>query len=810
MAIDPTALANILASAAIERVAVCEYLKVIWDGSTTKYYSTAAWQDEAPFTAIGLTIEARLIPQNKKDPFHELEINPDLRTESISVTFDDIDKDITTKFQTYGSGVTCEFFLYYPDENVHVSIWSGQLQAPTVYGWKTVKAIATNGYRSRELFIPSRRRPRECTANVFGGLLPDTDAVRSSLCPYDKHLGGSVGNYKTGTTPYAGCPKTRDACIDRLGNSGLYFGGFVTDAAATVTDNNYWLAVSRGNASNLKESIRVIFGKKDVKGLQLLLFRQERTANDPKNSRIRGVWEVGEGPVQYIGNITVNGVYEPPGGNHTIIRLGTRGQNHTGYTSDVSNFSSTAHVKFLYAFVDLTNPNEFDATNMTMACTVEGFSEVCVYTDDSPITKTRIWTDNRVWCLLELYKNQKFGMGYAESKFNILDWMTAATWSDVTVSHTVTDADAVSTTYASRRSTFNAILEGRAVGEQVEDICRAGAISVPFEHEGDFTIATFRAATAGELSAARVFYDKGSSVNIIWEGGQPLIELSQVPNNKLPNEIEVRFEEASNKGTERPITVDDPNQKLLAGRQQGPDYFLSVPKKFSAFGITSLAEALRFAYRMLKFGEFDEGGTDNNLRLKLTVPFEYVLDVKRYEIIKVVSDLLDPFTLGSGSLTDAPEYFRVLRIKKISGGRAEITAQAYNQTAYEAFEVDAVSTPVSSNPCSVLGAGSIQANGIYEYVGQVGGKPSYEVASNQIQWSASKWRLYCDSVQFYESSSAVDYPWLATWTETAPDGESPPPVVSQGVPANGGGVTALTLGTPTHSTTTGILSIPIN
>jgi len=785
MAIDPTSLANLKAATLSGRPPCAEYLKVTWDTGVVNYYGGAAWNDEAPFTGIGHTIEPRLIYSDKNDPFHELELDPDLRTDEITVTFDDIDKEITGLFQTYGSGVTCEFIYYYPDQSITTTVWSGQLQAPKVYGWKTVKAVATNGFRSRELVIPSRRKPRECTANIFGGLLPDTDAVRSSLCPYDKHLGGSVGNYITGTTPYSDCPKTLEACIDRLGNGGLYFGGFNTDAI-TVDGGSGYLAVSRKNASALKEPVRVIFGSVHLGAPEILLWRRNGANND---GFVSIVWAICEGPVTSISNFKVNDTMIAStggtfGNGNMQTRLGTRGQPRTGYAPNVSNFSSTALTFTDYGRV---NPTNYSPSNLNGQCDVVGFSEVCVYTDDSPVTKTRIWSDNRVWCLLELYKNQKFGLGYAESLFEILDWMTAATWSDVTVSHTVTYTDGEATVWTSRRSTFNAILEGRPAGEQIEDICRAGAISVPFLHDSKYTISSFRKATSDELTNAPVFYDTGSNVNVAWSG-QPLIELSQTPDNKLVNEVEVRFEEASNNGTERPITVDDRNAKLKAGRQQGPDYFLPVPKKFSAFGITTLAEAVRLAYRLLWFGEWDEGGTMNNLRLTLTVPFEQVLGIKRYSVIKVVSQILDGFTVGvddgATDLTETPTYFRVLSIKRKSGGKAEIVAQVYNHTAYTAFEVDSGGTSVSSNPAVVYGAGIFEVDGSYEYVGQLNSKPSYEYGSNQIQWSSSKWRLYNNGTQVYESSSAVAFPWLASWIVTTPDGVDPAPLVYEGQPIN--------------------------
>lgn len=808
MPIDPTALANLLAYARVQRADCAMYVKVTWSTSPSviNYYGTAAWNSIAPFTGIGQTIEPRLIPKKKDDPFLELEINPDLRTENVNLEFDDIDKAITTKFQTYGSGVTCEIFLYYPEPDpLTISIWYGQLQAPQVYGWKTLKAVATNGYKSREFFTPSRRRPKECTANVFGGLLPDQDAIDSSLCPYNRHIpGGTVGNFKTGSTPYADCPKLTVAdCTARLSNNGLYYGGFITDAVPLRgSPRTSWLAHTKGNASKLPEPIRVIFGEKYVRENYVLAW----SIQDPHVTRgiVRILWEICEGPVSQIINFKVNG--RLVGQNDLNFRLGSRGQSRSNYAPNISNFSSTAHVFSVYGHTPdplNTTPDDYQAE-----CQVKGFSEVCVYTDDDPVTKTRIWSDNRVWCLLELYRNQKFGIGYKEDQFTILDWMTAATWSDVTVSHTVTFPDGETQVFVSRRSTFNAVLEGRPLGEQVEDICRSGGLSVPFQHEGDFTIRAIRKATTDELNNARIFYDEGVNVNIVWDG-QPAITLSQTPDNKVVNEVEVRFEEAANLDNERPITVDDPNQKLKAGRQLGANYFLAVPKKFTGFGITALNEAVRFAYRMLWFGEFDEGGTQNNLRLELRVPFEQVLGVKRYEIIKVVSDLLDGFTIGLGSNAETPQYFRVLKIKRIAGNRAEITAQAYNHTAYTNFEVDSVSTP-GGQFMYVTEAGTLLAQGAYAHTGTTDGKPAYWNYNQVIlAWktSASRWEFQYDGGVLYYSTDAVATPNLVTtWTQGT--GALPLPVVSNIRPPIDPPCDPPFANSMTYDAATGMLSIP--
>ena len=805
MPVDPTALANLIALSTTTRVPCAEYLKVTWAPGVVNYYGAAAYHENAPFTGIGHTIEARLLPQNKKDPFHELEINPDLRTDAINITFDDIDKAITQKFQQYSSGVACEVVLYYPISPTPItySIWSGQLQAPAVYGWKTLKTTATNGFRSRELFIPNRMRPRECTANIFGGLLPDVDSVRSNLCPYDKHLGGSEGLYRTGVTPFTDCPKDVVACQARFGHS-RYFAGFNTDASATTTGSvghNYYLAISKGNASNLAEPIRVIFGQKYVRANQLLLWRPESPPGYA-HGFVATVWEVCEGPVQSIYNFKVNGTN--PQAQQAI--LGNRGQNQSGYASNVSNWSGLANFFARYGWVDTATIS--GANDLSSECIVQGFSEVCVYT--APSTKTRVYSTDRVWCLLEMYHNQKFGMGYAETQFNVADFITASTWGLQMVTLTVTFPDGESRVFVSPRSSFNAILEGRAVAEQIEDICRSGGLSVPFQHEGLFTLATFRAATSGEISAARVFTDVGQNVNIIWDGGQPMIELSQTPDNKVVNEIELKFEESANTDTERPITVDDRNQKLKAGRQLGANYFLTVPKRYVGFGISTLAETLRIAYRLLKYGEFDEGGTDNNLRVTMTVPFEQVLNIRRYDIIQIVSSLITGFLTPTGVQF---QYFRVLHMKKVANNRCQITAQAYNKASYEAFEVDSVISPPGggSNVLTVFGAGTPTVNGSYDYDGQVNGKGSYIDGSNSISWSGSQWEMYDYSSDLqYRSTSAVAFPWLATWTVSGGCfGRPPLPRVVQILPRDPGRA-PVTLGAPSYNSTTGTITFSIS
>lgn len=702
MPIDPTKLANLLL---LRKPNVCAYWAVYWDpldSDEDRYYSDAIYNQMPPFTGVGVSIEAQIIGSVVKDT--QFEINPDLRTEKIGITFNNIPlrdsdtREILSRFQTYKSGVSCELFFYFPDVDLTVSMWYGQLVAPTQdLTHATLKCFASNGFRSREQLIPRRARPRECTAN-WGGWMPSAFASESNGCP--------AGPFGTIPSSDLDCPRdSTTTCNSKLGTTdGKYFLGFDTDASATLTDPHAgYIAVSHGNQSALGNPIRVIAGQKYLRGLQLLLWRRERNNSTPKNSFVAGVWEVGEGPNASIYNFKVNEkIIEQM---HLNIRLGELGQPKTNYAAQMSNFSGTGHVFARYGWIDLTDPTTVTPADLEAECYVVGFNKVAVFTDDSPLTYSRQWTDNRVWWLMELYTNQRFGMAYPETRFTIADWMTAATWSSNTVSFTARFMDGETKVYSGHRTKFECAIEARPVAEQIEDICRSGAISIPYQHESKFTVTVFRPATAGELSAARIFTDDGETRNIEWGQSQPAITLSQTPDDKVINEIELTFEEGINQDVERPLKVDDPNQKLKAGRSLGENNLHSVPKKFAAYGCRSEQEVARLAYRLLRFGEFDEGGTQNNLKATFTVPLVQALGVKRYDIIKIVSSLLDNFEIGTddgvNDFVESPVYFRVLRLKKTGNGLVEITAQAYNHTAYTAFEtVTAVGPPVTS-VCSI-------------------------------------------------------------------------------------------------------------
>lgn len=717
---------------ALPKPRVCAYWKIMWDFGNTaedRYYSDSPYHEMSGFLGIGLTLEAQIMGGSVAKNV-QYEINPDIKSEKVSIRFNDIPargstvKPISTKFQEWKSGVRCELFFYYADINAHVSKWTGQLKAPKEYNHDTIEAVATNGFRSREQKNPKRTRPRECPA-TFGGELATQEAIDSNGCAYNKHLGGSIGVFRTGLIPYLSCPKTEAACNARFGTSQAENHlGFNTDASATVTSGNPNVgpAISKGNQSTLTKPIRKIYGQKFIREMPLLLWRREVGSSNENHDWVSGISEIGEGPISQFYDMRVLGGRVPQQ-IATQIRLGTRAQAAvSNYAATVENFSYTAHVRWKFGWINAKGTN---ASDMTCEGRVLGFSAVPVYTNTT--TFTRLWSDNRVWCLFDNMTDHRSGLGYAHSRFDIASWLVVANWTLNTSSFNATDLDGGTVNYTGRRSTFDAALEGRPAHEQIEDICRSGGFSLPFLHDGQFHLREFRKATADELTNARVFSDNtanGNPVNILWDGKRPAITFGQTPDDEVVNQIDLTFEEADNEDVARPFTVDDPNQKLAAGRALlGEDNLHPVPKSFSAFGIRHLHEVVRLGYRLLWFSEFDRGGTMNNLNATFTVPDIWLEGLKRYEIVKLDTTLDDGFIIGRNdgvnNLTETPQYYRFMSGKKIGGGKSTVTVQAYNHAAYTYFDAVGSISPPIFNVCSIdadCPPGYICENGVCVHV----------------------------------------------------------------------------------------------
>jgi hypothetical protein len=685
LAIDSTKLNNLLAMA---KPAVAEILRVQWSDTDWRYYAISKYDEIVPFREVkqyldngnsGLgEVEATLIGKE----FHSFNIcATDVENDEISFTFSNIDKEISDLFNEHGDGVKCSLFYYYPEADIFYEIWWGQLHKGAG-DYQVLPVRATNGYTPIDFTLPNGKRSVECPF-TFGYHIKTVEQIEVNGCPYDRHLGGSVGNLDPDTgLPYTDCPRLSKAdSVLRLGTD-KYFGGIKWKISGVITDpSNGYTAQAMPTGEKNKEPLRVIAGERHIHDLILLYFRRELNASNPARGFVRAVFEIGEGSNDAIYNFKMNEKFIEQ--LHIQILKGYRGQSPlptSVWGADMNNFSSRSVISGAYGWVD---PASINPQGLTGFVGIRGFNKVAVFTDAD--SYTRIWSNERPFWILEAYTNPTWGKGYQHNKFWIEDFIAVAEHKREYVRFTHPNPDASTQYFDYRRDKFDAVFEPRPSSQVIEEMCYSGMVSVPFQYEGKYTISAFRKATTDELNSAKVFTDSGENRNIIFEDGQPSLRITQISNEELINEVELVFNDGDNLDLPRPITVDDPNQKRLAGggNEQKP-----IPKQYNGFGISPLNIAVKVAYALLWFGKFDEGGIKNNCRVHFKATLEQVLGRKKYEIIKVVSSELDGYGYTNPLAEDFYqfEYFRILDMEKLGNNEVMVTAQAYNHGAYTTFE----------------------------------------------------------------------------------------------------------------------------
>lgn len=529
--------------------------------------------------------------------------------------------------------------------------------------------------------MPNRLKPKECPF-TFGGRLATAEQVRSNGCPYDAHVGGTEGLLDPTTSqPFIDCPKDAAACLARFGHV-RYFGGLNLNPPGVIDrDRPTGVTQSKGSESTRNKAHTWIAGSKYFRGSDVLLIG---TVGTPSQTYYRTLWNVSEGPNLQIYGVKVNGA--TVGLEHVNIRLGERGQAPTVYAGLNDTLSKTSTILTVSGPFNGSTP----FTPQSIEFGVHGFKDVAVYTNET--THTRIWTNDRVWWLMEMYTNQTTGLGADASRFWIEDFfMPASAWGRKTTTFTNTYPDGEEYTYIYRRTTFDAAMEGRPAVEQILNVCRSGRLSVPFQYEGKYALVPFAVFTEDELTNAPVFYDSGSNLNIDFAEDADPVMFDRIPDDKLTNEITLTFEEINNFDIPRPIVGDDPDQKAKASKLLGEESLQTVQAQFAAFGVRLLPEAVKLLYHLLRFGEFESGGTQNNCTATFYTAFHRTLNMRRYGPLKLVLTTMDIPKDPNGNPF---EYFRIRNIQKLPDGRAEVTVQAYNQTAMEAFETESVDPPV--------------------------------------------------------------------------------------------------------------------
>lgn len=655
-----------------------EMCVIYWPApASTKIYASAMytklpwWPDlaDAIETYFGdpIDITLTLIPDGT--PFIDLPRAASISDDSINLTFDDSDDAFSTLLMTYGEGIRTEVFCYWPAVDLLLSMWRGMLHQAKELNSTQVKITATAGWRAGQMLVPKRPHATSCPF-IFGALLATQDEIDyHSGCPYNVHIGGSIG-----VPGFTDCPRRVKAdCVARL-DTEVFWPGFETRPDAILnnqTKGPNLLARAIGNESNLNDPIRVIFGERYIKAANLLAFRNETDTNHPEDGFFAGLFEFGEGPMLALWEFRMMG--QLVSAEHFQLRLGALGQPPTDWSPDVNSYSGTAHG---YGRIQGESDN---ATASDYSGTVRalGHNEVRVYSDPSTFAKG--YTTNRAWCLLEMIANARWGYGLDYPRSDIQSFIDAAAWCDEYV--TLTDSNG--NTFSGVRSTFNAEVTARAIQQQVKDLCTAGRLGIPFEFEGKDVVVPLKAENVDD-PAIPVFTDEGPNRNIIYDGAKSSLSWSVISDETLTNQWTVNFDEAANGGVDTQFIFGDQAQQLRAGRAWGDRSKRVVNKSQSGFGINSAQEAARFGNSLLYLGPLDSGGIVNPFSVKFTTWYSEAFNVQNYKIIKVVNAKLQSRMAAYFAARGLDPYpdadytvFRVMKYSRKGDLRVDIEAQQY-------------------------------------------------------------------------------------------------------------------------------------
>jgi len=699
---DPTILAKlaIIESLPPSRRKMAEVVAIYWPSPTgTIVYASAAY-DELPnrtglITALdvelGYTdpILIKLKPSNRA-PLLSLPRTASIGDDKIELTFSDLDGEFSELLMTYGEGIRIQVFNFWNAQpegddpfDLLLSAWRGSLHAPNEYNRPEVKISAAVGFRSAQLQIPRQPNAVSCPF-IFGAHLnSQTEIDYHQGCPYNRHIGGSIG-----VPGFTDCPRTTLAvCVERLATENYWPGINIRPDPIpnnqTVGPN--LLAYALGNQSALGQPIRVIIGYRHAKALLLLAFRPEYNNNHPDDAFAAALFEACKGPIQGFAGFRIND--ELVGAEHLQQRLGTLPQTPTDWSPDVEAFAGTA---ITWGRIQ-TNVLDMRVEDVTGSVYVTGLNNIRIYTNEDSFTQG--YTTNRMWGLLEMYCNPQWGYGVDYSRVLIESVIEVADWCDEVVAMN----DPNGNTFGGVRSTLNVELTARPTQQQIKDVCTAGRIGLPFEWNSKDVFVPLRTES---LVGVPEFTDEGANRNIVYDGVNSTLEWSQVSDAELTNQWTVNFDdEAGGQFIDTQLIFGDQLQQLRAGRAWGDRSRRVINKGQAAFGITNFLEAARLGNTLLYLGPLDTGGIANNCKVKFTTWYSKCFNVQPYKLIRVLNTKLqEHLTLYSDArfgsrpdiypwYTSTPySYFRVMKIERKGDLKVEIEAQLYPEDYYVSLD----------------------------------------------------------------------------------------------------------------------------
>ena len=566
MQLAPVEQEKVNAARRLSGLQVGELIAVHWPAPTgTVYYAQMKYDELPEYRGLALPDDGRIEARFEGNQFQSFQISSTVADSQITFNFVDNDGEIARLCELHDEGVRVELWHYYPDVDLLIRRgWFGHLGAPSEVGGSTTPVPASFGFRSPQLSLPSWPSGAGCTF-MFGGTIFDAALLARNGCRYDRQLGGAHGLLDPDTgLPYVSCPHTRDGCQARIGDTFEYGGGDTATDTITVgeTKGPPRQTTSRGNESNLTQTITVHAGEWTARQLQVLAYLVEPDTKHPEQGSAHVLAQVGVGPYEEIRLAQINDKYILP--MHLNVRRGEYRQPATFFSAHVNNYSLRAH------FNGVIQGDFTAATGQSFnpAAKVKGYREVRVFTD--PLTFTKRFSKSPAFWILELLTNVIFGDGRDDERFIIQDWIDADAWQAALAGF----VDAAGAHYSSTRATFNAEILERTTQQIIKDACRDCFLSLPFPFGGYERIVPLRKE---DLTDAPVFTDDLDLIAvdptvrpILFDDAGTTLRTSKVKSEgELTNYLTVNFYDAAHDHIKRPLVFQDERAQQAAAAAGG-------------------------------------------------------------------------------------------------------------------------------------------------------------------------------------------------------------------------------------------------
>ncbi|HEX8500807.1 MAG TPA: hypothetical protein VF659_09460 [Pyrinomonadaceae bacterium] len=612
---------------------VGELVAVYWPAPMgTVFYGRMQYDELPEYEGLTLPDGGRIEARFAEPQFQPFQISSSVADSQITLQFVDDDGEIARLCELHGEGVRVELWHYYPDVDLLIKRgWFGHLGAPAEVGGSVTPVPASFGFRSPQLSLPSRPSGAGCTF-MFGGTIFDPAVLARNGCRYDRQLDGVHGLLDGDGNPFTSCPHTREGCQARIGDTLEYGGGDTATDTITVgqTQGPARQATSRGNESQLTQTIPVHAGEWTARNLQVLAYLVEPNTRHPEQGSAHVLLQVGEGPDEGLSLVQVNDAYIQP--MHLNVRRGEYRQPASFFSAHVSNYSLRAHVNAVVQG-DFRNAT---AQSFRGSVKVRGFREVHVYT--SPTTFTLQYSVSPAFWILELLTNLQFGDARDVERYVIQDWIDADAWQAQPAGF----LDASGVQYSSTRATFSAEILERTTQQIIKDACRDSFLSLPFPYGGYERIVPLRKE---DLTDVPTFTDDLDLIAadpnvrpILFDGAGSTLRTKKVrPEGELTNYLTVNFFDAAHDHIKRPLVFQDERAQQAAAAAGGDKSVRRIRDEVTLFGVTDFGQAVRCGNRILDLGEFDSGGLKNNREANFQASWLETIDLHPHRVIKVIS-----------------------------------------------------------------------------------------------------------------------------------------------------------------------------